>query len=107
MRPTLRDTLNSPYPDDPGTLDLPTWSRVRAAMREAATEIERMHIALGDILEMDDLEAAKSRALIALPQDPAQQLEQVFNDLLAGQEPLGPEFERVIEENLESLYETK
>jgi hypothetical protein len=38
----------------------------------AAEEIERMHLALGEILEMDDLDTAKARALVALPEADAE-----------------------------------
>jgi hypothetical protein len=34
---------------------------------EAAAEIERMHLALSEILDSDDLSYIKARALVALP----------------------------------------
>lgn len=36
-------------------------------LNQAADEIERMHVALSDILDSDDLNFIKSRASVALP----------------------------------------
>jgi len=35
----------------------------------AADEIDRMHVALSEILQADDLDWAKARALVALPSE--------------------------------------
>ena len=37
---------------------------------DMAAEVERMHIALSEIIDATDLEWAKSRALVALPELP-------------------------------------
>jgi hypothetical protein len=102
----LQGILTMPYPDDPADLDPVTWTQTRSAMREADAEIERLLGALGEVLKADDLDQAKSHALDALPDNAVREMGQIYSDLLANQEPLGPEFEKVIEDNLESLYET-
>jgi hypothetical protein len=42
------------------------WHDTEDALR---AEIDRMHIALSEILAADDLEYAKARALVALPEN--------------------------------------
>lgn len=63
----LHGTLNAPYPDDPSGMSVVEWAQARSAMRSASAEIDRMHGALSEILEAEDLEWVKSRALVALP----------------------------------------
>lgn len=38
------------------------------ALRKSAAEIERMHLALSQIIDSDDLDFIKARALVALPE---------------------------------------
>ena len=63
----LHGILNAPWPDNPSEMGVVEWVQIKSAMREASAEIDRMHLALGEILEDSTLETAKARALVALP----------------------------------------
>lgn len=61
MSLVLIGTLRAPYPDDPAEMGALEWAQARAAMRDAAAEIERLR-ALVEFHEESNVQSDQNRA---------------------------------------------